>query len=210
MENTNLFKFDLNKLNEIKDILICPICYDILDNPVMETTNQHVFCYKCITQCETSYCPICKAEIQELQKPLLISKLLETIIRKCILKDSGCDFEGNFVKYKEHNKICEFIKDYNKELLSELTQVKSEMYEILETKINPHLKSQHSEIYENIVKDWEWLISDTRDWKWWWWSSNPWFQKPCVECNILWHEFEDPMEVLEKKRKLLLNKLIIL
>lgn len=47
------------------------------------------------------------------------------------------------------------------------------------------------------MKDWEFLKVDDRDWKWWWWAENPWWKGPCPECNILWHKYENEIEIYE-------------
>ena len=82
------------------------------------------------------------------------------------------------------------------------------MKEILDKEINTHLKSEHFEIFENYVKNWDWLIDTNKDWKWWWWCSNEWCEnKSCKECNDLWHKYEDEIQVFENQRISLLNSL---
>jgi hypothetical protein len=204
----NLFNFDLPKLNELKDILICPICYDIFDNPVMETINQHVFCYTCLLKSGQFRCPICKIPITQLSKPSVIIKLLESITRTCIF--TACTFSGTLTEYNNHIATCPYIAEYNEKVKTEIKPVSEEMLGHLDKEINPHLEEEHSKIFIEIVDKWEWLMYDRRDWKWWWWSSNIWFDgKVCIRCNELWHKYEVPIDVLEKKRQLLVNKLII-
>jgi hypothetical protein len=205
----SLFNFNIEKLNSLKDILTCPICYNILENPVMEPTNQHTFCYDCILRCDTKKCPICKAHIPELKKPTVIIKLLETIERKCNYNAEGCPFEGDYTAYKSHLKECTYVKRDNEEITKKLKLVRSQMLEVTDKEINPHLEEQHEFVYKHVLFNWEWLLWDKRDWKWWWWATNPWFQgKPCLECNRLWHKYEKQIDELEKQRQILLNSMI--
>lgn len=66
----------------------------------------------------------------------------------------------------------------------------------------------HAAIYSEHVQDWKWLMGDLRNWKWWWWCSQPWWEnKPCPTCNTLWHKYEQEIDALEKKRTGLLAEL---
>ena len=73
---------EINLLNVEKLIqeLKCPICFNILKDPVMELPNQHIMCCKCLLNFnETlkinnkenldSICPFCKEKITQLIKP---------------------------------------------------------------------------------------------------------------------------------------------
>ena len=71
--------------------------------------------------------------------------------------------------------------------------------------IAPHLIKCHNEIYLNHVQEWEWLATNKNDWKWWWWASQKWWNNiSCEECNILWHKYENEIEVHEVLRKKIL------
>jgi len=204
---------DVEKLiQELK----CPICFNILNDPVMELPNQHIMCRKCLLnfnetlkkfnkQNLDSKCPFCKEKIIQLIKPRIIITLLNLVEMKCMSEDQNekCDWKGNGIDYYEHLKNCEIFKKQKKE---KINKVCDKMREILDKEINPHLKSEHLNIFNEHVKEWEWLQNDNRDWKWWWWCYMPWWEnKSCLECNNLWHKYEDEIQVYESKRICLLN-----
>ena len=199
---------------EILEELNCPICLAILNEPVLELPNQHIFCKKCLDSYlnkngleNNPICPICKSPITSIIKPIFINNILSKIKMKCTAtyENEECNFQGNVFEYYSHTKKCELVIKSIKNKLEEITK---KMKEILDKEINPHLKSEHSEIYKNYTKDWDWLIDTNKDWKWWWWSNNEWWEnKSCIECNILWHKYEDEIQVFENERISLLNSL---
>jgi hypothetical protein len=70
-------------------------------------------------------------------------------------------------------------------------QIVDKQINIIKQEINPHLEKEHNSIFKKYVKEWKWLYEVKTDWKWWWWASNKWWEnKPCEECNILWHKYE--------------------
>jgi hypothetical protein len=208
---------ELQKLNEISKIdienllenLKCPICLDYYDDPVMEILNQHIFCKKCILrqEDESRFCPICKQEIIGFVSPRLLNSLLSCIELKCQNKTeiNVCQWIGTIKDYWMHQKSCDIlITNYKINLDLICKKQKS----ILDKEINSHLKHKHLEIYLNYTKDWEWLVYDKKDWKWWWWCSQPWWEnKSCEKCNNLWHKYENEIDVLEKQRIYLINQL---
>ena len=210
-ENINLIEVE-----KFFDELRCPICFKILEDPVMELPNQHIMCRKCLSNFNknlnkynennlVSTCPFCKEKIIQLIKPRNIINFLNLVEMKCMseLENEKCDWKGNAIDYYEHLKNCEINKKNREE---NIKNVCNKMKEILDKEINPHLKSEHLNIFNEHVKEWEWLENDNRDWKWWWWCNMPWWEnKSCKECNILWHKYEDKIQVYESKRICLLN-----
>ena len=191
------------------DDLTCPICFKIFEDPVMELPNQHIMCKKCIIKFNKNLhknnnapiiCPFCKEQIKDLITPRFIINLLNYVEMKCLseCQNEKCDWKGNAVEYYKHLKNCEIFKKYAKE------KIKIEcdkMREILGKEITPHLKKEHLDIFNEHAKEWKFLEHDKRDWKWWWWNIMPWWKnKACIECNILWHKYEDEIQVYESKR----------
>ena len=187
--------------------LTCPICFNILEDPVMELPNQHILCKKCLIKSNKinpnsfgPLCPFCKKQIEQLIQPRFIINLLNVVEMKCLSKfqNKECDWKGKAIDYYTHLKNCELFKNSKDE---ELKNTCKKMREILEKEINPHLKKEHLDIFNSYVKDWNWLENDNRDWKWWWWCDNPWWEKKsCPECNTLWHKYDDEIIIYEKKR----------
>lgn len=206
-ENIHL-KFDIQRILEN---LKCPICYDYLDNPVMELPNQHLFCKKCILNwlSRSAQCPICKVNIEKIEENLLAKTILSTIPTHCPNKflemdssEKNCDWQGDLFSLSFHKRKCEIGKINDKKKLEDAV---SKIKKVLDLEISPHLVNAHKSIFDNYVKDWEWLASDERDWKWWWWADNEWWEeKACPECNILWHKYEEEILPSENLRKNLL------
>ena len=105
------------------------------------------------------------------------------------------------------NESNDKIEIINNKRIREIKDICNNMREILNKEITPHLKDKHNEIFYLYVKDWNWLETDIKDWKWWWWSKNPWWKNTiCNECNNLWHKYESEIEIHERKRIYLLEK----
>ena len=188
--------------------LICPICFNIFEDPVMELPNQHILCFKCLMKfnkkftkdSEKQLCPLCKVQIKEIIKPRFIINLLNNIEMKCLasFQNEKCNWKGNAIDFYIHKKNCDILKNQKKE---EIKNICMKIKEILNKEITPHLKEEHSEIFNNYVKEWDWLQYDNKDWKWWWWCSNPWWNNlPCKKCNELWHQYEDEVQIYEAQR----------
>ena len=188
--------------------LTCQICFNILKDPVMELPNQHILCKKCLIKYNDKnnpdssklICPFCRIEIEKITQPRFIINLLYAVEMKCSAKfeNNECRWKGNAIDYYNHLKDCEVFKNLKDE---EVAKACKKMKEILDKEINPHLKDEHLDIFNTYVKEWDWLDKDYRDWKWWWWSNNPWWNnKPCPECNRLWHKYDDEIDIYEKKR----------
>ena len=184
--------------------LTCQICFEILEDPVMELPNQHILCSKCFDDCNKKklkrVCPFCKVEVEQLIKPRFILNMLNAVEMKCLsnFQDKTCEWKGNATEYYIHIKNCEILINSKKE---QIKNICNQMREALSKEITPHLKSEHLEIFNEYVREWEWLENDQRDWKWWWWSNNPWWHnQPCKECNRLWHKYDNEIKQYEHLR----------
>ena len=83
----------------------CPICLEILDNPVSHSLCGNMFCRKCVMQLEK--CPLCR-------KPLIQSDLvpvpnqIKNAIGKLKVKCKKCNQEITNEASKTHKQYCEF------------------------------------------------------------------------------------------------------
>ena len=201
------------EIENLLDFLKCPICFEYFDDPIMELPNQHVFCKKCLrrtnefSQSLVFKCPICNTAIENLVQARFVSNLLSTVSIKCKAESSEkkCKWFGAVADYWIHHRKCEILSEVRNQNLNVLCQ---EMKSILATEITPHLREEHTKIFDQFVRDWDWLISDPRDWKWWWWAENPWWEKKsCIKCNDLWHKYENDVTVFEYKRVCILKEI---
>jgi hypothetical protein len=191
--------------------LRCPICLQIFNEPIMELPNQHIFCENCLNKSNkgnmNGTCPICKNAISSLIKPRFIISLLNNIEMKCLssFNEEKCDWKGNAIDYYVHLKNCNILKKKNCDILKDAC---NKIREILSKEITPHLKEAHLTIFNDYVKDWDWLETDNRDWKWWWWCKNPWWNNQrCTPCNELRHKYLEEVQIYENRRIEILNNM---
>ena len=96
--------------NNIND-LICPICYNILKNPIScdSTKKSHSFCEECINKSLeiNDKCPMCKQEF-EFGINKKVEKLLKKLKFKCIYAEEGCPKILDYSIYFKHIDKCGF------------------------------------------------------------------------------------------------------
>ena len=91
--------------------LICPICYNILKNPIScnSTKKSHSFCEECINKSLeiNDKCPICKQEFESVINKK-VEKLLQKLKFKCIYAEEGCPKILDYSIYFKHIDKCGF------------------------------------------------------------------------------------------------------
>ena len=105
--------------------LICPICFDILKNPIScsNNKNSHSFCKECITQHlkENNKCPTCKLNF-EYKINFKLNNILNKLSFECLFKKEGCKDILSYSEYLNHLNNCKYnnnieyecnIKTYN-------------------------------------------------------------------------------------------------
>lgn len=99
IETSTIHYIDLNP------ILICPICYEGLRDPVCCTTGDHVFCRKCSNQWirDSHYQPTCPMDRRPMPQPRNCPKLVHDLIRdSCVLCSLGCGWVGKRSEWDSH------------------------------------------------------------------------------------------------------------
>ena len=91
--------------------LICPICYNILKNPIScnSTEKSHSFCEECINESlkRNNKCPLCKQKF-EYKKNKKFDKLLHKLKFECIYSEDGCQDILDYSMYLSHIENCGF------------------------------------------------------------------------------------------------------
>ena len=99
LDNDNLFD------------LICPICLNILNNPICCSLNKnsHFFCNQCINKYlkDNNKCPICK-NIFEFKINEEIYNTLSNLLFKCVFYKEGCKDIISYSDYFDHIYNCKF------------------------------------------------------------------------------------------------------
>lgn len=95
----------------ISSQLICPICTQVLDNPV-QTTTEHLFCEDELLEwmSRSSLCPITKTELDPLsiRKPgRIILNMLGELEMYCKNRPHGCTWTGSREHLGKHLETCE-------------------------------------------------------------------------------------------------------
>ncbi|CAD8091143.1 unnamed protein product [Paramecium sonneborni] len=192
----------LLQTNEEEKELDCSICLDVIFEPVIIDCKMHTFCQNCILN--QHQCPLCRKEICEVRPNIQMSQKLQNWLCKCPL---GCG-QISYDELYSHQLVCQNLSKSQQIIVETLVKIKNEMIKILDKEINVHLKHDHRQIFDDFLKNWEWLPYKNEDWKWWWWSHTAWWKnKACEQCNKLWHKYEDDIQEYETLRINLLNQL---
>ena len=95
----------VKKFKFYEDYFKCPICFDILIDPVIDKCG-HTFCKKCIKNHlkNNLLCPFSKLEIgkNDLYRNLILKNILDENNFKC----EFCKKRILYKKLKNHKKIC--------------------------------------------------------------------------------------------------------
>ncbi|XP_029413277.1 breast cancer type 1 susceptibility protein isoform X3 [Nannospalax galili] len=104
-----------NVLRTMKKILECPICLELIQEPV-STKCDHIFCKFCMLKLLNqkrgpSQCPLCKNEItkRSLQESTRFSQLVEELLKitHAFELDTGLQFANSYSFLKKENKSSE-------------------------------------------------------------------------------------------------------
>ncbi|XP_040851683.1 breast cancer type 1 susceptibility protein homolog [Ochotona curzoniae] len=108
-----------NILNAMQKILECPICLELIKEPV-STRCDHIFCKFCMLKLLNqkrgpSQCPLCKNDItkRSLQESTRFSQLVEELLKiiQAFELDTGLPFASSYDFSKKKNNLPEHQKD---------------------------------------------------------------------------------------------------
>ena len=114
---------NLIKKNKADD-LICPICLNVLKNPISCSSkkNSHSFCKDCIDLYlkESNKCPTCKLPFKYKERKK-INNALKKLFFHCPFKSEGCNDIMPYLNYLNHINNCKYnniafechVKKYN-------------------------------------------------------------------------------------------------
>ena len=109
--------FDIKRFRDcdVKEEFVCPICCDILEDPILLEDCEHVFCRQCIEQwlrkCEFKLCPIDRQDINN--KPLRppqrsFRNLILSLEMRCEFHSNGCLEYIRIEEMSVHSSQCHF------------------------------------------------------------------------------------------------------
>ncbi|XP_028411078.1 uncharacterized protein LOC114533682 [Dendronephthya gigantea] len=99
--------------NSISPSFHCPICMNVLNDPVMCRNNQHYFCKVCITKhlMNTLNCPTCQDELTAdtlVHAPRIVIEYLSELRIRCDFFSRGCRHVMKLSDLNHHINICGF------------------------------------------------------------------------------------------------------
>ncbi|XP_017037313.1 E3 ubiquitin-protein ligase NRDP1 [Drosophila kikkawai] len=106
--------FDLNSIVGVVDEeLVCPICSDVLEDPVQSSGCEHAFCRACIEKwmLEKQICPVDRSDLLRchlVPASRLMRNMLSRLKIKCSFGDSGCLLHLRLEDYRLHVASCEY------------------------------------------------------------------------------------------------------
>ncbi|KAH8285812.1 hypothetical protein KR018_009255 [Drosophila ironensis] len=92
--------------------LICPICADVLEEPVQSCGCEHAFCRKCIEKWlrQKPICPVDRSDLlpgQLVPVSRLMRNMLSRLKMKCVFAENGCSQLLALEEYRSHIASCE-------------------------------------------------------------------------------------------------------
>ena len=102
---------DLDKYENILQILKCKICLNILLNPYDCSKCGNTFCYSCINKLKESNtkCPFGCTDYEIMPSSFAIKKFLNQLHFSCTNKENGCNEIISYNNIEQHDKNCEYI-----------------------------------------------------------------------------------------------------
>lgn len=107
------------KVKDIKEILICPVCKDVMNEPLTLMCN-HTFCYICLAGTEENMwelsrdCPICKKKYCLPPTNVVnftLRDVIQTLIGKKRYEKTKKSREAQLVKHSLRNKVIKELRD---------------------------------------------------------------------------------------------------
>jgi hypothetical protein len=69
---------------EQKDNVVCPVCLDLLKNPVNFSPCGHNCCEQCASGLQTKECPLCRKPIQQIAADFTLRNIIKAFPVKCV------------------------------------------------------------------------------------------------------------------------------
>ena len=102
---------DLDKYENLLQILKCKICLNILLNPYDCSKCGNSFCFSCINKLKESdtKCPFGCTDYEIMPSSFAIKKFLNQLHFSCLNKENGCNEIISYNNIEQHDKNCEYI-----------------------------------------------------------------------------------------------------
>ena len=108
--------------DQLKDNVNCPVCLEMLVDPVDCQECSATVCRKCLSDNDVDNCVLCRQATSYRPSRNTI-KFLDLLKFKCKFYEFGCSVESVYSNWLEHNEKCKSKQD----LLKIINQQKSEI-----------------------------------------------------------------------------------
>lgn len=107
------------------ELLQCPVCLDVLSDPVLVCTGEHHLCRKCADGLRTNKCPVCRKKVKKSNPQRLVKNSLAKLRVHCPNKERGCDAVLFHPDMTAHLAVCpnEEVKCQHCEIMMERLQL---------------------------------------------------------------------------------------
>ena len=111
--------FDFERvIGENKELVKCPICFDVVEDAVQVVCCQQCFCKKCMEEWlsqnnnpNIGNCPFDRTRITSkkiVKVPRIVDQLLEALSIKCVYTKNGCPTVCKLSEIESHEKKCNY------------------------------------------------------------------------------------------------------
>jgi hypothetical protein len=135
---------------QMTDVLSCPVCLEMLIDPVDCQECSGTICRKCLPANDADNCVLCR-QVSIFRPSRNTVKFLDLLKFKCRFRDLGCMVESVYSNWDQHNKNCNQkteIEQLKAEYVLNMTQSNNEIAN-LKAEIKS-LKSAQKEKITNI------------------------------------------------------------
>lgn len=127
--------YDVNRFQEDVEDFLCPVCFDVLNDPIELKKCEHIFCRHCIVKWfhEHPTCPVDREQIKEShlrQTSRFFRQQYSRLKIRCQYVGKGCAELVPIVNITEHESICVHNDDNKPTAVNELHTVLIESLKI--------------------------------------------------------------------------------
>ncbi|KAL8286730.1 hypothetical protein RQP46_004258 [Phenoliferia psychrophenolica] len=91
-------------ITPVPEFLVCPVCFDVLDDPHAVCKEEHTYCKTCVGNANDG-CPTCRAP-RDPRPAIHLGRIIGEFELTCVNKEQGCPWTGPVSNEKEHGLGC--------------------------------------------------------------------------------------------------------
>lgn len=100
-------EFDISKEDWVRELLECPVCFEIPLPPIRLCVEGHIVCNECRGRTK-GICPLCRGPNSQARN-LLAEGIVARIKTSCKYAKFGCGFTGKLTELRDHwERECDY------------------------------------------------------------------------------------------------------